>query len=712
MLAVFVFPADRRDIVLATPFRLNPILGINGDDNEPSSKFIQRIIFSPLVFPLEDPYLQDSYQMAASLSLIDSLEYDAGSGTSSQWRMDSLTNPGSYSSDRFRVRLRDGLNFNSGDSKRAKVYDSLTIEDVVYSYRLARITMDRVYGKYIKSKTKSDIGMNTLLYSRIKSIKDIYADSDGGRYIYFETDSNKTCAQFMMLLVYVPILSSKQIHSENIKRNKNSSEYISLHSSMNLADLYSSGRINRPDYDMYDFSIIEQSGRGKSFYEHPIGYGQYMVKRVTPMGGRERGLYKRCDLTRNQNWCTFPGENQKRVGDSIFSHSRYAQKNDEIRIDLTYDSKNISMIHGVDKKELDVAYNIPLSANVFPDDSELENISKMLNKRKMQISHYLYGIYFGSSIKNKNIPIYKGVRDFFSLFVNRPRIENIIKYMTKETDFSRFDANIRAGESLVSDLQLQMLYYPFYTGGSGKSVSEIDRYFKTLEEDDPFAVDYEFELGEDDMKEYYLSFGNNLRRRQEFYYNYVGGSGLPPGIEETATGMFNSIKSHIMVNNEVKIEIVYKADDVTGKTIAIHIAEIIRDFLGGLRIKNNVTTNEIANYLEAWNKRVEDNVKENKVSLLIKGWNYKFDMINELKNQYIDDSTFFAIENQYRELINGTELSAETVYYRVARRFVDDTVMIPLVAIQNYAIYRKEDFPAFEANQNIEILLLPYYWEQ
>jgi ribosomal protein L31 len=568
--------------------------------------------------------------------------------------------------------------------------------------------MDRVYDKYIKSKTISDIGMNTLLYSRIKSIKNVYADPDGGQYIYFETDSNKTCIQFQMLLVYVSILSSKQVHSENLKRNKNSPQYISLHSSMDMAALYSSGRIYNSDYDMYDFSIIEQSGIGKSFYKQPIGYGQYMVKQTTAIGGRERGLYKRCDLQRNKNWCTFPGEDQKSIGGSEFKHSSYSNKNDEIRIDLTYDSKNINMIHSVDAKDLDVAYNIPLSANAFPDDNELSNISKSLNKRKMQISHYLYGLYFGSSLKNTTL--YKGVRDFFSLFANRPRIENIIKYLTGETDYSTFDAGIRASTTLVSDLQLQSLYYPFYTGGNRITESEIGRYFKTLEEADQFVQDYISELGGDDLKEYYL--GLNLLRRQEFYNNYVGGTELPPDIRDKMMDVFNRVKNHIMVNNEVKIEIAYKSNDITGKTIAIHIGETLHDFFSGLQIKNNITTSEIDDYSEAWSRRVENNLKESKLSLLIKGWNYKFDMINELKNQYIDDSVISAIEAPYRMLIDGTSaLSAETVYYRVARQFVDNTVMVPLLAIQNYAIYRKGDFPAFDTNQDIEILLLPYYWE-
>jgi hypothetical protein len=716
IISVFFCFAKTTSIRLFYPFRLNPILGINGDDNEASSKFVQRMIFSPLVFPLEDPYLQDDYSYALDLSLIDQLEY---SRDKENWTAYNLKNTRSLTGSGyvyFRARLRENLNFpkNAGIKKR-----ELTVEDVVYSYRISRITMDRAYQKYLKEKNKT-LGLNTLMYSKLKSFRNVYCTLNDDRYVYFIVDSNKNGDEFLKLLVYVPILSSIQINTENIKSDKNSYEYISIHKELDMTELLASGKISNDDYNMYDINklLLDEKGRvnrlGKKFFERPIGYGQFTIDgRIISYGGgggNDYDLWERITLVKNQEWCNFPDSEEKTIGRKKIKHDVFRNKDDKLIIKQDDD---VSLIGGIMAlgNEGGALYNVPLTVTML-GDMELIQASNQYAKRKMQISHSLYGIYFGPAVYNASTPLYREVRNFFACFADRVRIENILKYIRGDTQFETFDNTIKANVALVSDLSFQKLYYPFYIGGkqdkSGNR-SDIGKYYDKLEELDELYQRYNVILNEKTLFEYYNDIDDDdLMERQDFYNDYVAGIDFPKPIQGKIDAVFQNARTYILNNNgEVRIDIFY-FDDI-GETIALHYKRTLEDYFRKERIINSIDPIKIEKYNE-WRDNAIRNAGEGKMSLLIKGWNYRFDLLDELRSQFIDKLAFDAIENRYKEMIEVEGLNAEAVFYRIAEEFVNNNVMIPLIGVQNYVVYKKGNITSFDENQDIEILLLPYYW--
>jgi hypothetical protein len=188
----------------------------------------------------------------------------------------------------------------------------------------------------------------------------------------------------------------------------------------------------------------------------------------------------------------------------------------------------------------------------------------------------------------------------------------------------------------------------------------------------------------------------------------VAGIDFPRSIQAEMDMAFQNAKNYMLNRGgEIRIEIFY-SDDI-GETIALHYRDTLEDYFRRSRIINTVTPVKIEKYSE-WRNKATKNASEGKISLLIKGWNYRFDLLDELRGQFIDPLAFNAIENRYKEMIEGQGLNAESVFYRIAEEFENNNVMIPLIGIQNYVVYNKGKITAFDENQDIEILLLPYYW--
>lgn len=712
--------ADTMQIKLTTPFRLNPIMGINGDDYEASSKFVQRLIFSPLVFPLEDPYLQDDYSIALDISLIESLEYRSNANEWANYELRNYGAPQNPVSRFFRIKLRNGLNFHKAGQRKA--YDNLIADDVVYSYRVSRITMDRAYQNYLDKGGR--LGINTLLYSKIKSFDDVYGESSSPLNVIFEMDSNVSCEDFLKLLVYVPILSTKQVNNENLKHERDSTEYKSLHNSLNMAFLTNTMQINNAVYDFYDFNKIPRNVLA-SFYRQPIGYGQFLIDGKPQSFGGGSGdpdLWKRINFTKNTEWCNFSSVSPvKRIGGYSINHDRYRSSSDKIIIENTGDTDTLARINRLKGNE--VLYNIPLSASLFTGDS-LAIKSVTTEKRKMQISHFLYGIFFGPSIHDSSVSMFKDARGFFYTLADRIRIENIVRYMSGDLDYSRFDSEIsQTSGSLLFDLELQRLYYPFYRnrkiGEQSAGRSEIDRYYTMLEENDSFYQIYKSLLYDMELTEYYLSLGENFQSRKDFYDSYVGGTEYPEEVQAKINEQFRIARNYLVLNNHVGIDIFFIEGDAIAKTIAVHYRAVLDQFFADQKeeaqkdgkdwvVPSISQPKGIRN--SEWKTEAVKSSNNKKLSLLIKGWNYRFDLLDELKNQFVDKQAFNSVEMQYKELIKSSALSAETMYYRIALPFVENAIMIPLLGIQNYAVYQKGKFPAFDEYKDIEILLLPYYW--
>lgn len=731
----FSFAASPITIVLRTPFRLNPILGIRGDDKEASSKFIQRLIFSPLVFPVQDPYLQDDFDYSPDHSIIDKLEYYSGSGWNDFILNDPMANPLS-SANKFRVHLRENLYFREDGFRKNDATLLVTGEDVIYSYRLARITSDRVYFRYINTREndRGVLNLNSLLYSRLRSFVDVYLEENNAEYIYFDMDKPYTCIQFIKSLAYVPILSATQLRaSESVKRNPTHDEYKSLHGRLNLSELQNGNRFNSQEYNMYDFAAIERTSRGQRFYENPRGYGQYFVEKrsagIAGGGGSDPGLFTSCNFIKNDEWCNF-GNQTKKVGTlesgTTIDHEEYRAGAERILVDATrdYDIKE-RMINNLEPA--DVLYNIPLSANMFDTTEQERGLSFRSGKKAMQISHFLYGIYFGPDLDNPREPLNRNVRDFFSFFADRPRLSNIINYMAGTVEYTNFASVINEtvaedGQSVfLGHLQIQRLYYPFYMGATEQSTSEdsaISKYYRELEDNDYYQREYLSSLGGNTLNQYFAQEGSKSR----FFDQFVGGTGLPEQVKRELNDKLGSVMPHIVRRNSLKIIIYYIEGDHPGRQIAGHFRDVVNKYFRENNIAPviDIQAREIAEYGE-WKTAAERNARNGTVSFLVRGWNYRFDMMDELAGTYIEAAALREIRGEYERMINSDQsgrLSVDGLVYNIARRFVNNSMIIPLVGLQNYSVYSSEDkdpkgiAASFETYKDIEILLLPYYWRK
>jgi hypothetical protein len=128
------------------------------------------------------------------------------------------------------------------------------------------------------------------------------------------------------------------------------------------------------------------------------------------------------------------------------------------------------------------------------------------------------------------------------------------------------------------------------------------------------------------------------------------------------------------------------------------------------------------NDLKDWKNTAKSDARKGFYTLLVKGWNYKFDILDELENQFVDSDSLDEIRKRYIQLVDGSAQRTEEVIHRVAKLYVDNVIMIPLVGIQNYLVYRKgEDkdananndvADAMETYKNVELCLLPWYWRK
>jgi len=316
------------NIILRSPFRLNPITGINGDRYEASSKFVQRMIFSPLVLPLQDPYLQDDFDVAMDLSMIENrIQYFCEIRREfADFRVDSNNSEVGGQARRFRVRLRDNLEFSPVRNRRWEI----TPHDVVFSYRLARITMDRIF--HARAGTQQ---INTLLYARIRSIENIYFDANSG-YIVFEVERAITSQAFINLLVYAPIFSIRQMIQIDPRQDNEITR--SLSRSLRFSQL--PGEINDSRYDNYDFNFLLRPGNRslvRDFFNNPMGYGQFVVQRTRTYGGRDviHDLFGNVTLTRNPNWGNFSDSPYKTINNIRVRHRDFANNRLRINVSVT-----------------------------------------------------------------------------------------------------------------------------------------------------------------------------------------------------------------------------------------------------------------------------------------------------------------------------------------------------------------------------------------
>jgi hypothetical protein len=270
--------------------------------------------------------------------------------------------------------------------------------------------------------------------------------------------------------------------------------------------------------------------------------------------------------------------------------------------------------------------------------------------------------------------------------------------------------------SLFRDLRVQRLYYPFYLGVTGQSTSEssdISRYYAELENQDLFYREYRDELYNNTLEDHYLGLDENAQNN--FYENFVGGTTLWPMVKDNIDSRYNRISNRLVSNGEIKLNIYYY--DKVGEVIADHYKALLAKFFIDKGITPKIESKPLTD-LKEWKKTAKTDARNGYYSLLVKGWNYKFDILDELDGQFVDGGSLREIRQRYIQLVDGSVQKAEEVIQRVAKLYVDNVIMIPLVGIQNYAVYLKDEgntnkvAAAMETHKNVELLLLPWYWRK
>jgi hypothetical protein len=775
LLTCFEIGYGSEEVSLITNFHINPITGIRGDELEASSKFIQRLMYSALVFPLADPFLTDDYDIVADLSIIEPIiEYTMDRYASNYNKYDISNDSNPSNSDlrgiKFKVKLRDNLKFAGYEYINNRyILDRntpLNAKDVVFSYRLSRITMDRVYKKWEEGLENriSNLEINTLMYSRIKKINDIYALDDN--YIVFELDNYLSCKEFAKLLVYVPILSQLRI----LRKAYTDNTIRGFYAQLNFKYLYNT-QINHGDYDDFDINKLKDRDHLKAFYGSPFGYGQFIAKGPTHSGTLIDDIFTGITLVRNENWCKFSNsseeikkitlrhENEKQTIN--FNHSDYC--NDELELVVTvisdHDSKNrinelfkgrrnergeiVKDVNGETVLERDInnefivknnnkiLYNIALSTNTFNNYQELKDYSGLLTNKRMHISHQLYGVFFG---KYNNRPLSPYIRSLFYGIADRYKLENILKYTTRTSDPTDFRSVI-LNENLTSELRIKRLYLPFYNdsdnGGFREDIQKIelkDLFYKNIYDKITGEGVYSF-------KDYFTKINTtsqenaNNEHRNYFMQNNVS---YP---DYLINDLYSKSENDLMdsISNRIMIKVYFYGKDDIGKNIAGIYRNMLNAFFRELTGSINyslkgadITVQELLNHdVNAWERTANDNSKRGIISLLVMGWNFKFDIREQLNYSFVDNSTINKINELYKNLISGdTDVDIIDIYRRIATaiigfnnnasgNYIDDCIMIPLVSIENYTIFNKTN-EIFDndilKNMDSQIMLLPFYW--
>jgi len=723
-------------------FHINPITGINGDSLEANSKFIQRMIYAPLVFPLADPYLTDKFEVVLDLSLIEP-EIEYKDKNDKEYKNYSFTDGKNNPMGQiFRVKLRKNINFSYYNNKKIRT-QLIEPEDVVFSYRLSRITMDRIYKNW-DGQNINKLPINTLMYSRIKVINSIYCDNE---YIIFELERSTRCEDFLTYLVYVPILSQFQI----VGKNNETEFYKDLSKNIYFKDI-NVIPINEKEYKKYDdydlLKLLQIKSLMDSFYRAPRACGQYIVKDVTQINALKEDMFKGITLERNPFWCKFNDNDVKNIGRIKVDHGKFSKQN--LTLEINYQTFQVGAWARINNsKEGSFLYNQPISSMIFNNSKELKEASEKFTKGRMHISHSLYGIFFG---KYKG-PLSNFARKMFYEITDRYKIENILKYTLIETDLADFLNIINPPEDkkndfiLISDLYIKRLYLPFYTDSDTKS--EIKNLNTKVENDDSYFMFMKKNMQTESVESNSFEvFFKNLKgdqdRERNFYETYI--KGYKKDKNKTLSGLFDNCFDELAYNGKIKIKIYYINGDTVSYQIARQYEQLLKDFFktqkkngfnyseSDIRIEGiNESIDNFDSNLRQWNDITEKNAKENTISLLIRGWNFKFDINDQLAFSNADTTQLNEIKDSYNKLINGdSKQSALALYAEIAQRIigfvpngnneldtqVTNPVMIPIVSVENYFVFPISN-NIFEAESIADkdelkkiIMLLPYYWEQ
>jgi hypothetical protein len=374
-------------LLLKNPFSLNPIIGLNGNEGDSDSRFIQRMIFSPLIVPMADPTLDSHFNYDISVSMLTQiLVFDLESKNFIESNFDISRN---IYSRRFRVKLREDMYFRYGEGKEK--YDKVTAEDVVFSYRLAQTSLN-----FFKNNNFSNIFLHAQL-SDLENIRWIDPQT-----VEVTLKSKKNVDQFMRFLCLTPILSVLQLRGSKIEERR---EY-SFNKNMLSNEM--------SDYNLWTYKSLND------FEKMPASYGQFYVQTVATeelSKGTIPMMYRNVILRKNTYWMP-PVEKKSKILTelNLGKHDEYQNDRDEIHIQKENSKYSIKEL--IDKPNtFFIDYPLTLSDYMYDKSVfESDNVYKKFSVLKRNDSLKMYSfLYSSDSVPLKNTQI----RTFFKNCLNR-----------------------------------------------------------------------------------------------------------------------------------------------------------------------------------------------------------------------------------------------------------------------------------------------------
>ncbi|MDR0785217.1 MAG: hypothetical protein LBE74_04955 [Treponema sp.] len=667
-------------IPVKNDFSLDPVIGITGEESDSDSRFVQRMIFSPLVMPTTDPLIDPNFSYDISVSMIDKGEYF--SEKSKQFaEIYNLQAPFEDPTRIYRAQLRDDMSFKCGDSK---YNGKVTAEDVVFSYRVAQTTLS------IKTRQGAyDNYTNAILRAQLADMEQIKYINE--RTIEFVFKTPRNTKDFINFLVYTPILSVNQLRGAK-EQERNS---------------YIFGKTgDSKDYDIRQYKTVYD------FETLPASYGQFYVSDKIVYSSNKKGAPLKTGavkLRRNRDWnlnkdYAKDGRSSKAIETWETIHKDY-QNDSSIVVSKTNQSILVTNVVGTST----LLVNYPLTVNDYMSNVNFFNMSGNYRKiavEQMFISYKLYGLLYSSSAQNKYLFDTTEVRTFFRECLNRSALMESLK-----VDPAILENRPAAYKELIEDkVEIVPLYYPFFAGKEPEASSQdkLDRLYRELREKD---VSYQSDINlSKDIKNFETLTGDR-QARQAAIRGYLAGELPEAMLKHLAQKLPSQIKEGVW-----NVRILYDDNDKIAKLICdryvININKV-GQYLERHGFKTRIKAEPVI--LSKTKKGRISDVDKKAFDIAVYGWNYRFDFLGEFMS-FLDKNAGGFISSDlyadYDEFLK--EIGKKSVpdrMFEIADKIVRSEIISTLFAVKNYLLYDKEkaEVPTLK-DLGPPAIMYPYYW--
>jgi ABC-type transport system substrate-binding protein len=685
-------------------FSLNPILGIVGKDTDPDSRFVQRMIFSPLAMPRTDPLVDSNFVIdySSSMFILSRCQYlDDATRSWKNIQGRHLTDTDTKAT-RFRVQLREDLKFSNGTD--------ITAADIVFSYRLAKVTLME------KDNTRNYT--NAILQSKLSDLYDV--SKVNNTMAEFELTQVKTIPDFINFLAFAPILSYKQFKFQESGLAK------------------PLGDSNDDSNDIYNMKKAWFKDIQNDFEKEPAAYGQYKVKLPIKVSdfvsdNNPTIFLREATLVKNAYWRPNGEEDifTDNRGSQDIKGWRYAEFSGSPERDTIIIQKDQSV--NDDQKRLEplqsstaVVMNFPVTLPTVDAYQGTFN-DRDIKMEKMYISYKFYGLVYS---QNKHGFLDNKVKHFFKNCLNRSALVQSFKTTQRMLESGRpqnymeYDDKISVGTH----------YYPFFEGDFvpnaeyDSSVKKMDKLYSILYKDDK-SMKYKDEMEEVikiflDKIDKGAALDEDEKERRKYWVDVLRGLQFFDGMKEELAEDFEKRKigsyftsNYFTVSNGVLIlRIIYDVNDSRARDIAGFYRDNLICIFQYL-LDERLLPAEIKDFDIRAEKRDYRNLKlesDNSYDIAVYGWNHRFDFLGEFGN--FDRSVGAgALRVLYDEMLGslGNNNALLDGMAKLAEQIDETQIVTTILSLQNCVLYNssKTEFRNYAMLEDYA-MMYPYYWRK